>query len=233
MHLFYTPDIEGQTYTLNEDESKHCVRVLRLEENDAVALVDGKGNFYEAKIVEAHPKRCLLEIMDINSEFGKRLSYVHLAIAPTKNMDRMEWMVEKCTEIGFDEISLLECDHSERRNAKEDRLEKIAVSSMKQSLKAYLPKINPMLTFKEFVQKCDTELKFIAHCSGSRQLLSHVYIKGRSVTVLIGPEGDFSPKEVELAKQHGFVAVSLGSSRLRTETAGIAAVHTISILNDI
>ena len=233
MHLFYTPDIEGGSYALNEEESKHCVRVLRLEENDAVALVDGKGNYYEARIVEAHPKRCLLEVTAIQSEFGKRSAYVHLAIAPTKNMDRMEWMLEKCTEIGFDEISMLECDHSERRQAKEERLEKIAVASMKQSLKAYLPRVNPMSSFKEFVQKCDTELKFIAHCSGQRDLLSRVYAKGRSVTVLIGPEGDFSPREVELAKQHGFVAVSLGSSRLRTETAGIAAVHTISILNDL
>lgn len=233
MHLFYTPDIEGAGYTLNEDESKHCVRVLRLTEGDAVSLIDGKGNFFDAKISEAHPKRCQLEIIDTKPEFGKRDCFVQLAIAPTKNMDRMEWMVEKCTEVGIDAVCLLECDHSERRSAKEDRLEKIAISSMKQSLKAYLPQIKPMVQFKEFVQKCATELKFIAHCDGPRSLLSHLYIKGKDVTILIGPEGDFSPKEVELAIKQGFVPISLGSSRLRTETAGLVAVHTVSLLNDL
>jgi len=233
MHLFYTPDIEGGGYTLNEDESKHCVRVLRLEEGDAVSLVDGKGNFYDAKISEAHPKRCQLEIVATKPEFGKRSCFMQLAIAPTKNMDRMEWMVEKCTEIGIDAISLIECDHSERRTAKEDRLEKIAISAMKQSLKAYLPQIKRMTAFKEFVQKCDTELKFIAHCDGPRELLAKQYHKGKDVSILIGPEGDFSPKEVELAIKHGFEPISLGSSRLRTETAGLVAVHTVSILNDL
>ena len=151
MHLFYTPDIEGDIYTLNADESRHCVRVLRLGAGEAVSLVDGKGTWYEGVIERAEVRGCEIRITDRRELYGRRNFHLHLAVAPTKNIDRIEWMLEKCTEMGIDEITLLHAAHSERKVVKEERLEKVIVAAMKQSLKAYLPRLNPMTDFRQLV----------------------------------------------------------------------------------
>lgn len=234
MHLFYTPDINGMDYTLSPEESKHCVRVLRLEEGEAVSLVDGRGNWYDGVIVRADVKGCRVECRKKVENYGRREFRLHLAVAPTKNIDRTEWMLEKCTEMGVDEITMLNTCHSERKVVKDERLEKVVVAAMKQSLKAYLPQLNPMTDFKAFVASCRESHKFIAHCNeGEKKRLDELYRPGEDVVVLIGPEGDFSEEEVRLAQQSGFVAVTLGESRLRTETAGIVACHSIDFMNKV
>lgn len=234
MHLFYTPDIEDMNYTLNAEESKHCVRVLRLSEGEEVSLVDGRGNWYNGVVVAADPKGCRVKCHEKIENFGKRDFHLHVAIAPTKNIDRIEWMLEKCTEMGIDEITMLNTAHSERKVVKDERLEKVVVSAMKQSLKAYLPKLNPMTDFKSFVASCGEVQKFIAHCNeGEKKRLDEIYRPGKDVVILIGPEGDFSVEEVGLAEKSGFVSITLGKSRLRTETAGIVACHTIDFMNRV
>lgn len=234
MHLFYTPDIEGNEYTLNADESKHCVRVLRLSAGEMVSLVDGKGNWYNGVIAQADPKGCKIRVAEKIPVYGRRPFHLHLAIAPTKNIDRIEWMLEKCTEMGIDEVTLLNTEHSERKTVKEERLEKVMIAAMKQSLKAYLPVLNPMTGFRDFIACCIEEQKFIAHChEGEKKRLNEMYVPGKSVVILIGPEGDFSEEEVGLAEQCGFVPVTLGTSRLRTETAGIVACHSVNFMNRV
>lgn len=233
MHLFYTPGISSETYTLNETESKHCIKVLRLNAGDQIELIDGKGNFFEAKIVEPNPKKCVIQVTQTIKEYAKRNHYLHIAIAPTKNIDRFEWFLEKATEIGIDEITPIICDHSERKVLKTERLEKIIISAVKQSIKAYKPKLNELVSFNDFVQKKLRGSKFIAHCEDyEKQALKQNYKKGVQAIVLIGPEGDFSPEEIELAKTNGFIETSLGPSRLRTETAGVVACHTINLINE-
>jgi 16S rRNA (uracil1498-N3)-methyltransferase len=237
VHLFYTPDINSQSslYTLNEDESKHCVRVLRMNEGDRIRLIDGKGNFYEAVISDTNPKRCTVSIESIHPDPGKRDFIIHIAIAPTKNTDRLEWFLEKATEIGIDEITPVECEHSERAVVKTERLNRVITAAMKQSMKAYHPLLNELSSLKEAIlgSKDFEGQKFIAHCRpGEKQPLKEAYAKGRSAMILIGPEGDFSVDEVNFATAHGFIPVSLGSSRLRTETAAVVACHTIILLND-
>lgn len=239
MNLFYTPDITLPEYILNEEESKHCVRVLRLGVGDKIVLIDGKGGWYEAEILLDHPKKCAVKIINEQQNVGKLPYHLHLAVAPTKNMDRLEWFAEKATEIGLDEFSLLNCKHSERGIVKTERLEKVMVSAMKQSLKAYLPKLNPLSDFPVFISSCKDfkGQKFIAHChpplsSNTGKLhLKHRYHSLGDALVLIGPEGDFSLEEVTLALESGFMEISLGNSRLRTETAALAACLTIHIQN--
>lgn len=234
MHLFYTPDIEGERYRLPAEESKHCVKVLRLEKGEEVVLVDGKGGRYAGRIAVAEAKGCEVEVLRQEKEYGKRPFRLHLAVAPTKNMDRTEWMLEKCTEIGTEEFTMLDAAHSERRVIKEERLEKVIVAAMKQSLKAYLPVLHPMTAFKHFVDSCREEQKFIAHCmEGDKKRLEEVYAAGKDVVILIGPEGDFSEEEVRYAREHGFVDITLGNSRLRTETAGVVACHSIGFINRV
>lgn len=234
MAIFYAPDIL-ETGTLNEEESNHCVKVLRMKAGDDLEIVDGIGNYYKAKISNPHHKKCAVDILETISEYSKRNYKVHLAIAPTKNIDRLEWFAEKATEIGVDEISILICDHSERKVVKNDRLEKILVSAMKQSKKAYLPRLNEQVSFTNFMkQDFGNSRLFICHCiDQDKKILSHEYHSKQDAVILIGPEGDFSEDEVEKAINKGFVPVSLGESRLRTETAGVAAVHTISIINEL
>ncbi len=233
MHIFYTPDLSGQFYTLNEDESKHCVRVLRLTEGDRIVLVDGKGGFHDAQISEAHPKRCAVSLTHSINEYGKKPFHLHVAIAPTKNIDRFEWFLEKATEIGIHEITPLRCFNSERKEIKADRLKKIMVSAMKQSLKAYLPLLHPMTAFHEFVQQKNDNDKFIAHCEEQEKThLKNLVLPQRNVVVLIGPEGDFSSEEIKMALQNDYRPVSLGESRLRTETAGVVATHIVNLTNE-
>ncbi len=233
MQLFYIPEINGNTVSLGPDESKHAVRVLRLAEGDHVQIVDGKGGFFEAEIMSAHPKNCALKILKREQNFEKKNFHLHMAIAPTKNIDRLEWFLEKCTEIGLDEITPILSEHSERKVIKPERLDKILVSAMKQSVKAYLPKLNEMQTFKEITELKFEGKKFIAHCNeGKKEHLKNRVKAGENVLVLIGPEGDFSPEEVELAKVAGFEEISLGSARLRTETAGVVACHIVNLANE-
>ncbi len=234
MNLFYTPDIEGEYYTLSPEESKHCVRVLRMEAGEPVVLVDGRGNWCEGVIDRADAKGCRVRIVKTVADYGRRSFRLHLAVAPTKNTDRIEWMLEKCTEMGIDEITLLNTEHSERKTVKEERLEKVIIAAMKQSLKSFLPKLNPMVSFKEFVAACSESCKFITHChEGEKKRLDEIYIPGEDVVILVGPEGDFSIGEVELAERAGFLPVTLGTSRLRTETAGIVACHSINFINKV
>lgn len=236
MHLFYTPDISSDRYTLNEEESKHAIRVLRLSKGDKIQLIDGIGGWYEAEIIDDNQKRCTVSIIEVKKEVGKRNWNLHIAIAPTKNMDRLEWFIEKATEIGIDQISLLDCSNSERTIVKAERLNKVVVSAAKQSLKAYLPKINEMMDYKKFItsMKDVKGQKFIAHCN-YRGTLPHIksqHSPKQNALILIGPEGDFSMDEVKYALENGFTEISLGESRLRTETAALYACTAINILNE-
>ena len=232
MHLFYTPDIITETYILSEEESKHCIKVLRLQSGNLLQLVDGRGGLYEALIEDPHPKRTRLKIMNVQREFGKRNHYLHIAIAPTKNIERTEWFLEKATEIGIDEITLLICDHSERKDVKTDRLNKVITSAVKQSLKAYHPKLNEPQRFKDFILNDPGGQRFIAHCLESEKTTLKDQIKLNSrYLVLIGPEGDFSPSELDFALEMNFLSIRLGDSRLRTETAALEACFEINFLN--
>ncbi|NEU10342.1 16S rRNA (uracil(1498)-N(3))-methyltransferase [Flavihumibacter sp. R14] len=232
MHLFYTPDITADYYTLNEEESKHCVKVLRLQTAEQVFLLDGKGGFYTASILDPHPKRTLLKITEVKQGYGKRNHYLHIAIAPTKNIERTEWFLEKATEIGIDEVSLIIAERSERKEVKPERLKKVITSAVKQSVKAYHPVLNEPVTYKKFLQNRQQEHRYIAHCMEDLKLSLKTDLQlHSSYLVMIGPEGDFSPSEVELALQEGFQAITLGNSRLRTETAALEACFEINFLN--
>ncbi len=224
MHLFYTPDINGNTYTLSEEESKHCARVLRLAEGDVVHLTDGRGTLYTTRITHAGAKSCTMEVTAKDAHYGQRDYYLHLAVAPTKNMERYEWMLEKITEIGVDAITPLLCAHSERRVLKHERAEKIVVSAMKQSLKTYLPQLHELTDIMAFIRQPFDGQKFIGHCAeGERILLPKALQSCSKALIMIGPEGDFSTEEIAAALQHGFTPISLGDTRLRVETAGIVA----------
>ncbi|MEG0646511.1 MAG: 16S rRNA (uracil(1498)-N(3))-methyltransferase [Bacteroides sp.] len=229
MHVFYTPDIQIKA-ELPEEEAQHCIRVLRLTTGDEITLTDGKGSFYRAEISAATNKRCMVTILETIGQDPLWEGHLHIAMGPTKNMDRNEWFAEKATEIGMDELSFLNCRYSERKVIKTERIEKILVSAMKQSLKARLPKLNPMIDFDKFIEQKFDGQKFIAHCyEGEKPLLKDVFKRGEDALVLIGPEGDFSEEEVKKALDKGFVAISLGKSRLRTETAALVACHTLHI----
>lgn len=233
MHIFYTPDLSGNSYTLDETESKHCVRVLRLEQGDKIILVDGRGGMFTAEIVEANPKRCAVKVIKSEVNSGQRNFSVHIAIAPTKNIERIEWFLEKATEIGIDRITPLLCRFSERKEIKNDRMEKVMISAMKQSLKARLPQLDSLTKFNDFIAQPFNGQKFIAHCDDQhRDLLKKMIAPQQKYLILIGPEGDFSAEEIEKALQAGFQPVSLGESRLRTETAGVVACHTFHLLNE-
>ncbi|HEU4716941.1 MAG TPA: 16S rRNA (uracil(1498)-N(3))-methyltransferase [Bacteroidia bacterium] len=232
MHLFYVPDLSGDSVYLSEEESKHAVRVLRLKNSDIVELVDGKGTRAYGRIANDHPKRCGISITEKKTELHSRNYSIHLAIAPTKNAERIEWMLEKCTETGLDEITFLDCENSERSRINMERMEKVAVSAMKQSRQSRLPLIHPLTDFEKFISQDFHGQKFIAHCSGNeRKNFAAAVGKGKNVLVLIGPEGDFSPEEIRLADSNGFGDVSFGDNRLRTETAGLFAVAGIHIVN--
>jgi 16S rRNA (uracil1498-N3)-methyltransferase len=231
MHLFYTPDIIAQA-ELPAEEAQHCIRVLRLSQGDKIMLTDGKGYFYNADITAVSGKRCRVAIKETIFQEPSRPYRLHIAVAPTKNMDRNEWLAEKATEIGVDELTFLNCRFSERKEMKAGRMEKILVSAMKQSLNARLPKLNEMTDFDAFIRQDFRGGKFIAHCyEGERSLLKDVIRKGEDALVLIGPEGDFSLEEVEKALANGFTPVSLGKSRLRTETAALVACCTLNQAN--
>src|ERR1035437_9467473 len=231
MSLFYVPNI-ATSLVLPEEDSQHAVKVLRLQVGDAITVVDGVGGFYNATITKPHPKHCAFEIAEAVLEFGKRNYKLHIAIAPTKNIERLEWFIEKATEIGIDEITPILCRFSERKIIKSERLEKIIVSAAKQSVKAYFPILHPLCTFDELMKTHQASQKFIAHCyEEDKKLFQNEIRKSTDILILIGPEGDFSKEEVQKAISFGFVPVSLGNSRLRTETAGVVACCTVAIVN--
>ena len=231
MNLFYSPYIVEPITTLSEDESKHIIRVLRKSEGDTVFFTDGEGYNYKCLIIDANPKKCIVEVIEKTAGDDKRNFKLHIAIAPSKNITRTEWFLEKSTEIGIDQITPIICTHSERKEIKHERLNKVITSAMKQSLKSFHPKLNSKTSFKDFIDIPFNGDKYIAYIDKDVTLeLSKAY-GGKDALVLIGPEGDFSPEEVEQAVKRGFVPVRLGKSRLRTETAGIVACHTINLIN--
>lgn len=233
MWLFYAPDIKTDM-ELPQEEAGHCLRVLRLKEGDRIRLTDGKGAFYSAVITSAQGKRCLVHIEETEPQKPLWNGHLHIAVAPTKLMERNEWFVEKAVEIGVDEITFLKTEHSERDVVKMERIEKIAVAAMKQSQKAVLPVLNPVTRFKDLIENCLDGDKFIAHCEdGDKTLLQDAVIPGHNATVLIGPEGDFSTSEIDAALKAGFKPISLGPSRLRTETAALVAVHIMNLAAQI
>jgi len=233
MQVFYAPGITGSTFTLDERESKHTVRVLRMNNGDSVMLIDGRGNLYEGTIINPDQKKCVIRINSVINNFETRNYRLHLAVSPLKNPDRYEWMVEKAVEIGVDEITPLICHNTEKQTVKPERLKNIIVSAMKQSLKAKDTILNDACYFNTIIETDHPGKRMIAHCNDkiSRKGIGEIYKKGESVTILIGPEGDFSEDEINAACTKGFSPVHLGSSRLRTETAGISACHSIYFIN--
>ncbi|TLX78323.1 16S rRNA (uracil(1498)-N(3))-methyltransferase [Labilibacter sediminis] len=230
MHLFFEPNFSTNGNTLSPEESKHCVRVLRRKQGDAIHIMDGNGNFYTAEIIDANPKKCTLNITETQTETPRPFS-LHMAVAPTKNIDRFEWFLEKATEIGIEQITPILCEHSERKVIKPERLEKVITAAAKQSLKAYRPILHPMISFKEFIKKQSKNL-YIAHCHNSnKELFKKCYPENSDVTILIGPEGDFSLAEVQLATDNNAKEISLGKARLRTETAALMGCATVNLIN--
>ncbi len=234
MHRFYCPDI-ADTLTLGEEDSKHCVKVLRMGEGDTIEVVAGNGILYTCRITMAHPKRCAIEVLEKQHQPPHWGCQIVLGIAPTKNLDRIEWLVEKCVEMGIDRIIPLRCHNSERTVLKTERLKKIMVSAMKQSLKATLPRLDELTPIEKVLAEPFDGTRCIAYCDEmlpreERQTLADAYVPGKDVMVLIGPEGDFSPEEVQAARGAGFVPVTLGESRLRTETAGMMSIAFIHAL---
>ena len=236
MQLFYAPEISLPRYTLPEEESKHCVRVLRMTVGDELHLTDGKGNMYRCKVVSDNVKRCEVEVVETCPEY-ERMSYgLTMCVAPTKNIDRFEWFLEKATEIGISEVYPLECDHSERRQIKLEREEKVITAAVKQSLKAYHPVLHDLTSVRDIIAMDFEGEKYIAHCDssfGERPYLGNLVKKGANTLILIGPEGDFSKEEINFALQNGFKAISLGRERLRTETAAVVATTVVATINKL
>jgi 16S rRNA (uracil1498-N3)-methyltransferase len=235
MHLFYYPLIEGNFFTLDRSESAHCVRVLRLGKKDIIYLTDGKGKLFKAKIINPDKNACVTEITETSLIPPERDFLLEIAISPTRNIERFEWFLEKSTEIGIDRIIPLLSNNSERRIIKGERLKKVMVSAMKQSLKAWLPELTSFSSFGELLERPFNGNRFIA--TGDAHPIDHhlgrMYKKGSGVLILVGPEGDFQAEEMLMARQHGYIPVSLGAGRLRTETAGLVACHTVNLLNSL
>ncbi|MDO6596853.1 16S rRNA (uracil(1498)-N(3))-methyltransferase [Oceanihabitans sp. 2_MG-2023] len=234
MQLFYNPDITENTteFTFNKEESRHIIKVLRKSVGEKLQITNGKGWFFNAKITIADIKNCVVQIIDKKLQAKKDYT-LHLAVAPTKMNDRYEWFLEKATEIGIDSITPIICEHSERKIIKPERFEKIIQSATKQSLNCYLPKLNPAIPFKEFLQQDFSGNLFIAHCEETaKKSLKNELQPKQNITILIGPEGDFSVKEIEIAIQNKFIPVTLGETRLRTETAAIVACHSVAFINE-
>lgn len=233
VRFFYVPNA-GETNELPEEEVSHAVRVLRMVEGDEMILTDGKGVFYNAVVTETNKRHCYYKILEVLPQGKGWPNHVHIAMAPTKNMDRTEWFAEKAMEIGFDEMTFLNCRFSERRKINMERIEKIVVSAMKQSHKAEMPVLNDMVKLEDFVKRPFSGAKFICHCYeepnlDNKILLRDALLETDNAVVLVGPEGDFSIDEVKLAIENGFRSVSLGTSRLRTETAALVAVHLMRL----
>ena len=236
MQLFYAADFTAPEYILSEEESRHAVKVLRLVEGDTLHITDGKGNLYRCEVVSAHQKHTLVRAVEHFAEFEKMPYRLTMAVAPTKNIDRYEWFLEKATEIGVAEFVPIVSEHSERKVIKHEREEKVITAAVKQSLKAYHPVLAELTSFEDVVCKSSAHRKFIAHCGEAikdKKYLASTLRKGEDVLILIGPEGDFSPEEVRLAVENGFEEITLGTQRFRTETAAVVAVDMVSIVNNL
>ncbi|VAW10255.1 16S rRNA (uracil(1498)-N(3))-methyltransferase [hydrothermal vent metagenome] len=234
MQLFYNPRLDNSAsqFMFSTEESRHIIKVLRKKEGDVLKITNGKGYLFEAKILTADIKKCKAEIVSTTKKH-KKMYWLHMVIAPTKTNDRFEWFLEKATEIGVHEITPIICSNSERKTLKMERMEKIIQSGMKQSLQAFLPKLNEPITFDEFIKKERQGLLFIAHCEkGEKVDLKRRVAPDKDVTILIGPEGDFSLAEINSAYDNGFLPISLGQNRLRTETAGLVACTTVAMINN-
>lgn len=232
MQLYYAPDIADDN-RLPETESQHCIKVMRLGTGDEIFATDGKGFLYKCRITATSGKRCTVDIIEKSHGERDRDYMLEIAIAPTKNIDRTEWFVEKSTEVGIDKIDFIKCRYSERKEIKCDRIEKIAVAAMKQSLKLHKPALSGMVDLRDIIKAPFDGQKFIAHChGGEKKPLKDACRPGMNTLVLIGPEGDFSIEEVEAAKNAGFIEVTLGNSRLRTETAAVVACVTVQVVNE-
>ena len=236
MQLFYAADFTAPEYTLSEEESRHAVKVLRLVEGDTLYITDGRGSLYRCEVASAHQKHCLVRVVEHFEEFEKMPYRLTMAVAPTKNIDRYEWFLEKATEIGVTEVVPIVGEHSERKVIKAEREEKVITAAVKQSLKAYHPHLADITPFAKLVRAEFTGRKFIAHCGDAvkeKRYLASTLRKGEDVMILIGPEGDFSPEEVQLAVANGFEEITLGTQRFRTETAAVVAVDMVSIINNL
>ena len=235
MQLFYSNNKKSAIFTFDEIESRHIIKVLRHKNGDKINVTDGSGSIYEAAIIDDNHRQCMAEVTMRMPSFKKHDYYLHIAIAPTKNQDRLEWFVEKAVEMGIDEISPLICEHSERKKINKERLQKIALSAMKQSVKTHITRINDIEVFKDFVGKHFDGKKFIPYISGegekANSRVSDTYSKNENALFLIGPEGDFSNEEIILAVKNNFLPISLGNSRLRTETAGLTACCFVYLIN--
>lgn len=233
MQIFYAPGITGDTYLLDERESRHCIRVLRMIKGTQVKLIDGVGNLYEGIIEKPDAKGCLILINKVIRDFEKRPYRLHIAISPLKNPERFDFFIEKSVEIGIDEITPVIFRNTEKQSVREARINNIIISAMKQSLKAKMTEFNKLCSFEEFIGKGFPDKKLIAHCNPlvKRKGIEQLYSKGEDIVIMIGPEGDFSDEEIKSACNNGFIPIHLGTSRLRTETAGIAACHYIYMLN--
>ncbi|MBO4328612.1 MAG: 16S rRNA (uracil(1498)-N(3))-methyltransferase [Bacteroidales bacterium] len=234
MNVFYIQGAQEGLTTLPEEESKHCVKVLRMTEGDRFCVTDGAGSLYDAELVEALPKRATARLSNRRPGYDHWGFQLEIAIAPTKLNERTEWFLEKATEIGIDRVRLFTSYHSERRAANVERFQKVMVAAMKQSIKSRLPKVDDLMPFDKLVKQPFEGQKFIAWIDDDvKECLCDLYHKGENALVLIGPEGDFSPEEVALAKENGFVPCSLGDARLRTETAALVACHTVQLINQM
>lgn len=236
MQLFYDSEIAPPVHILGEEESRHCVRVLRLGAGDELHVTDGRGNLYRCRIVEPDQRRCRIEVVEHTPEFEKMPYRLTMAVAPTKNIDRFEWFLEKATEVGVSEIIPVESAHSERRAIKPEREEKVIMAAVKQSLKAYCPELRPMMRFRDVVTMPFEGRRFIAHCDepagGGKVFLPSAIRSCENILILIGPEGDFSPEEIKFAAANGFEEITLGPQRLRTETAAVVATVMVATLNN-
>ena len=235
MQLFYHPDLRPglELATFSKEESRHLVRVLRKKKGDQIFITDGRGNRYRAELVADEDKRCEVRILSTEAVADHKGYRLHIAMAPTKMNDRFEWFLEKCTEIGIDEITPILCEHSERKKINEERLGKVILSAMKQSLKYSLPRLNPLQRFEDMVSSATAGARLIAHCEdGEKGDLPDLLRGQEDLLILIGPEGDFSPREIQLAISFGFKGLSLGESRLRTETAGVVACSQVSLIKE-
>lgn len=234
MQLFYNPDIDESTesFSFDKEESRHIIKVLRKKDSDILHVTNGSGLLFETEITLASDNKCIVQVLSIKKTAEPKFR-LHLAVAPTKMNDRFEWFLEKATEIGIQEITPIICDRSERKVINQERFEKIILSAMKQSNETYLPKLNEAISFKEFVKQKNEGLQLIAHCEETdKKSLKDTLKPNESVTMLIGPEGDFSEKEIALALENNYQPVTLGNTRLRTETAAIVACHSVVFFNE-
>ena len=234
MQLFYNPNINEttKTFAFDKEESKHIIKVLRKKDTDILYVTNGLGFLFKTEITLASDSKCTVQIISFEKKPSQKFR-LHLAVAPTKMNDRYEWFLEKATEIGIHEITPIICDRSERKSINNERFDKILLAAMKQSNELYLPKLNPAVTFKEFINQNNEDVKLIAHCEETeKKTLKSVIKPNQNLTIMIGPEGDFSEKEIEVALNHNYVPVTLGATRLRTETAAIVACHSVVFINE-